>query len=152
MKKKCSKCGILQELNCFSKNKTRKDGLQGFCKTCQANYRYLQRNKQYFIKYHKTHYNTLLGRLRSCWGHINQRVTNPKVWNYKNYGGRGIKNLFESFDSFYNHIVYYLGYNTYEGIANLQIDRIDNNGNYVEDNIRFVTAKENGNNKRNNVV
>ena len=66
---------------------------------------------------------------------------------YMYYGGRGIKvcerwhdiaKFKEDMDSTYK--------------PGLQLDRIDNNKGYSPDNCRWVTPKENGRNKRNNVV
>lgn len=34
----CTGCDILKNFDQFSKNKTRKDGLNGECKTCHTNY------------------------------------------------------------------------------------------------------------------
>lgn len=50
----------------------------------------------------------------------------------------------DDFMSFYNWAVN----NGYK--EGLQIDRIDNDGNYEPSNCRYVTAKENCNNRRNN--
>lgn len=66
---------------------------------------------------------------------------------YKIYGERGIKVCDEWLndrDSFYNWALT----NGYK--QGLQLDRINSNGNYEPDNCRFVTAKENARNKRNN--
>lgn len=63
--------------------------------------------------------------------------------NYNRYGGRGIRCKFNSFEEFFCYIV-----NTLEiDPRGLQIDRVNNNGHYEIDNIRFVTAKENCNNR-----
>lgn len=70
------------------------------------------------------------------------RCNNSKNVSYPNYGGRGIKFLFK--DGFVDFVNYCLEIGWKEG---LQIDRIDNNGNYERGNIRFVTHKENQNNK-----
>ena len=67
---------------------------------------------------------------------------------YYNYGGRGISICDEwlnDFSSFYNWAVN----NGYKDT--LFIDRINNNGNYEPSNCRWVTPKENSNNKRNNI-
>ena len=37
--KRCSKCDCEQDRSCFSKSKTSKDKLQGYCKTCAKAYR-----------------------------------------------------------------------------------------------------------------
>ena len=54
--KKCSHCKIEKNLNCFLKNKSRKDGLQHTCKKCAETYRkdhkekIKQQKKQYYLE------------------------------------------------------------------------------------------------------
>lgn len=86
--------------------------------------------------------------INSLWSNIKTRCYNPKGSCYENYGGRNISICEEwksDFLSFYN---WCLNNGWKKG---LQIDRIDNNGNYEPNNCRFVTNKENCNNKNNNV-
>lgn len=79
---------------------------------------------------------------------IHKRCEDPSTWNYKRYGGRGIKVCDEwsmkNVKSFCTW-AYANGYK--EG---LQIDRIDNNGDYCPSNCRFVTPKDNARNRRSN--
>lgn len=82
------------------------------------------------------------------WRGIKNRIYNSNLKEFKNYGGRGIGMCEEwrnSFEKFYDYIMK-IGYK-----KGLQIDRIDNDGNYEPGNIRFVTLKENCNNRRSNV-
>jgi hypothetical protein len=75
---------------------------------------------------------------------MKQRCQNTKLLQFKDYGGRGISVCEEWQDpsAFFNW-----------ALANgwkrgLQIDRKDNDGNYEPVNCRFVTPKENSNNRR----
>lgn len=85
-------------------------------------------------------------RLYAIWNGIKQRCQNTNCRSYSNYGGRGIKICDEwanDYESFYNWAVR-SGYQ-----HGLQIDRIDNDGDYCESNCRFVCQKTQANNKRN---
>ena len=85
--------------------------------------------------------------LYDVWSQMRNRCNNPKYKRYKDYGGRGITvcdRWNESFDAFYEDVI--------EGYKpGLQLDRIDNDGPYSPENTRWVTAKENCQNKRDNV-
>ena len=78
---------------------------------------------------------------------MKQRCYNKNDEAYKNYGKRNIKVCDEwknNFESFYNWSIE----NGYK--KGLSIDRIDVNGNYEPDNCRYITHKEQQNNRTNN--
>lgn len=69
-----------------------------------------------------------------------QRCTDPNAENYPDYGGRGIKFLFTSFEQWFAE----LGPRP----AGMTVDRINNNGNYEPGNVRWATAKQQRRNQR----
>lgn len=81
------------------------------------------------------------------WTKIKQRCFNPNDKGYKNYGGRGIticsewKNDFKSFYDYVSALPHFKekGYS---------IDRINNDGNYEPNNIRWATAYQQVHNRR----
>lgn len=75
------------------------------------------------------------------WQAMKQRCDNKKCKTYDRYGGRGIK-YDESWSKFENFMAD-MGIRP-EGLT---LDRIDNNGNYQKSNCRWVTHKENCNNR-----
>lgn len=86
-------------------------------------------------------------RLYHIWRDMKLRCYNEKQIGYKNYGARGIKVCDEwqnNFKAFYDWAID----NGYKN--NLQIDRINTNGDYKPSNCRWVTPLGNSNNKRNN--
>jgi hypothetical protein len=83
-------------------------------------------------------------RLYSTWHQMVKRCTLPQNRQWKNYGGRGIK-LCPEWLNFAPFGEWALANGWKEG---LQMDRIDNDGNYEPSNVRFVTPSENCNNRR----
>lgn len=85
-------------------------------------------------------------RFYGVWHTMIVRCTNPKSENYHRYGGRGIKVCNEWLDS-----VTFLDWCDQQGEIphGYQIDRINNDGDYMPSNCRFVSPKVNANNKSN---
>lgn len=80
------------------------------------------------------------------WVHMLRRCEDPNNNRYKNYGGRGIKVCNEWHDAKI-FIDWALSNGWEEG---LQLDRINNDGNYEPGNCRWVTRKVQARNKTNN--
>jgi hypothetical protein len=71
---------------------------------------------------------------------------NPKFW--KNYGGRGIKFLFTSFEQFFTELGPRPPGKDARGRALYSVDRKDNDGNYEPGNVRWATRAQQEANKR----
>lgn len=83
--------------------------------------------------------------LYRAWKGMKRRCDNPKAFYYERYGGRGITyhSSFETFEGFLAGIPD--GYR--EG---LELDRIDNDGNYEPGNLKWSTRREQMNNMSRN--
>lgn len=80
------------------------------------------------------------------------RCNNKTLKCYKNYGGRGIKSEWESFEEF-KHDMYksYLEHmKQFSRKIDTTLDRVDNNGNYNKENCKWSTWIEQNRNKRTN--
>ncbi len=82
--------------------------------------------------------------LHRVWLDMRNRCSNSNHYAYKYYGDRGIIvcDEWENFKIFYDFAIQ-KGWK-----KGLQIDRINNNGNYKPSNCRFVSARVNANNRR----
>lgn len=85
---------------------------------------------------------------RNVFYSMHNRCYNPNHMSYKNYGGRGITVCNEWHDM--SNFVKWCKENNYR--KGLQIDRINNDGNYEPNNCRLVTVKENLRNRRITVI
>lgn len=80
------------------------------------------------------------------WIHAKMRCENPADDNYPQYGGRGIKVCWPTFEAFWED----MGSTWSKGLT---LDRYPNiDGNYEAGNCRWANAKQQANNKRNNVI
>jgi len=82
--------------------------------------------------------------LYACWQSMKKRCTNPTDSGYINYGGRGIKvcdQWMQSFENFRDDML-----PTWR--EKLELDRINNDGNYEPTNCKWSTRSENGKNRR----
>lgn len=82
--------------------------------------------------------------LVSVWSMMKQRCLNEKSAVYKNYGGRGIMvhSDWINFKSFYEWAII-SGYSD-----GLQLDRVNNDGNYCPENCRWASRETNMQNRR----
>lgn len=80
------------------------------------------------------------------WASMMDRCYNENFQDYKNYGGRGIKvcGRWHDVSNFIDDVT--IGYE-----KGLQLDRLNNDGDYDKNNCRWATRKENNRNKRTNV-
>jgi hypothetical protein len=94
-----------------------------------------------------TKYPPHIKRLNGVWAAMRQRCNNPNQKSYAYYGGRGIRvdKRWDDFNTFLKDMS-----PTYK--QGLQLDRIDNNGNYSSDNCRWSTRTEQTRNQRSNVL
>jgi len=83
--------------------------------------------------------------LYSVWNGMKSRCENKKRQKYKDYGARGISICEEWRDA-----GAFVNWATKHGYSKgLQIDRINNDGDYSPENCRFVTPVVNSRNRRN---
>lgn len=91
-------------------------------------------------------------RLFGIWMKMKERCYRKAHKSYKDYGGRGITICQEWLDNFMNFYNWAMenGYDENADFMQCTLDRIDTNGNYEPSNCRFITMKEQCNNRRNN--
>lgn len=84
----------------------------------------------------------------SVWEHVKGRCYNTNNSNYYLYGARGIRVCDEWKDNPQSFIEWSLKNGYKKG---LQLDRINNDGNYEPENCRYTTPRINTNNRRNTI-
>jgi len=86
--------------------------------------------------------------LYGVWRTMINRCENTKRHNFSSYGGRGIAVC----DMWYGPHAFFDWAISNGYCSGLQLDRIDNNGNYCPENCRFVTPKQNSRNRQNSAI
>ena len=87
-------------------------------------------------------------RLRKIWESMHERCEYEKHAQYHNYGGRGVYVCAE-----WSEYIPFAKWSFSHGYSDdLTIDRIDPNGIYEPNNCRWITMKEQANNKRTNRI
>lgn len=97
--------------------------------------------------------NVKTNRFYRTYRNILQRCNNPKFTGYKNYGGRGVKCLFKSYEHF-KEVMYesYLLHVSEYGEKDTSIERNDCEGNYEPCNCSWETRRNQARNRRNSIA
>lgn len=112
----------------------RKPYLRSICKSCATA--------------NRTRHGLRAHPLYKIWVGIKTRCQNPKYHAFHRYGGRGI-----SVAPIWDDPAEFIRWGIDSGWrSGLQIDRIDNNGDYSPENCRFVTVTENSRNTGRNRI
>lgn len=133
----------LCKCECGGDKITSEDNLKrGHCKSCGCLYSKIGGKSK-----HGTERGESKTRLYKIWSRMIWRCERPNYKYFKDYGGRGIAvcsdwHNFKLFKEWANNN----GYSEY-----LSLDRIENDKGYSPDNCRWATAKQQANNRRNNV-
>lgn len=86
--------------------------------------------------------------LQSFFG-AKDRCNNPNATSYKNYGGRGIKFKFDSFEQFFAELgPRPVAYTRRGKRIYYSVDRINNDGHYEPGNVRWATMSQQMKNSR----
>jgi hypothetical protein len=120
----CTTCNKEKTIDCFYTNKNNKTASQ--CKSCRT-----KKQIEYYKKYP----------WKRTFQDIKTRCTNTKYKQFKDYGGRGIKNKFKNSDEIK---FLWLRDKAYL-MKKPSIDRKDNDGNYELSNCRFIEMGINSN-------
>lgn len=86
--------------------------------------------------------------LYKCWVWMRKRCRDPADSKNKRYAGRGIK-VCDEWDNNFETFKEWAINNGYE--KGLTIDRINNDGDYQPDNCRWITRKQQNNNRNDNI-
>lgn len=132
--KTCARCHLTLPSHKFGLKSRSKDNLHEYCRSCVA-----ERRKEYKEEHP----------LFDVFKNMRERCNNSARHEYINWGGRGIKCMFNTLKEFeeYAMPLYEQARVSYGRKVELCIDRINVNGHYEKGNIRFISRQESSQNK-----